>query len=151
MYEFLRYLTEDVMAVDLVTIAPDATLRDAEDVFEAHGFNGLPVVAADGEMVGFLTQLDLLRAFRFDDDTMFPPYPSIARTPVAAVMTREFRSVRPRTPVFRVLEKLVKFRTKSLPVLDGDRLVGIISREDVVQALRKAGSGILPSRDEPVP
>src|SRR3990172_8916753 len=50
-----------------VTIAPGATLAEAERVFEKRDFNGLPVVGAGGELVGFLTKLDVLRAFRFTE------------------------------------------------------------------------------------
>ena len=53
-------------------------------------------------------------------------------------MTRDPTSVSPKLPLSRLLQKLVEMRTKSLPVVENNRLVGIISREDVLKALRRA-------------
>ena len=145
MYEFLDYQTHDVMTTETVTIAPDATLAEAEALFEKHEFNGMPVLDAEGHVVGMLTQLDLLRAFAFTDESLFPPYTDIMQQPVSRVMTRDLQTVNPRTPLSRVLQKMLDARSKSFPVLAGDRLVGVVSREDVRRGLRRAASGERPS------
>lgn len=147
MYEFLDYETSDVMTPDPVTIGSDGSLADAEALFEEHGFNGLPVVGEEGELLGIVTKLDLLRAFEFSDDHMFPPYEEIMVGPVSAIMSEAPHSVRPRTPLTRVLHQLVETGNKSFPVLDGHRLVGIVAREDVMRALRRAASGHGPGED----
>jgi IMP dehydrogenase len=144
-YEFLGYLVSDVMSRP-TTVGPDATLADVEQLLEEKGFNGLPVVAG-GSLVGFVTTLDLLEAFRFSPDSMLPPYHEIMRRPVSSVMVREPAVVQPRTPLSRVLEKMVKTRNKSFPVVDphGEQLVGVIAREDVMRALRRADAGKTPA------
>jgi len=143
MYEFLDYLVSDVMSKP-VSIGPDATLAELERVLEKTGFHGLPVVRA-GELVGFVTSLDLLDAFRFTTDAMLPPYDEIMRKPVSSVMVREPVVVQPRTRLTRVLEKMVATRNKSFPVVDAKgALVGVVAREDVMQALRRAGTGERP-------
>jgi CBS domain-containing protein len=141
MYEFLDYETRDVMTRDPVTIGPERSLADAEGLFEEHGFNGLPVVAQDGELRGIVTKLDLLRAFEFTEAHMFPPYAEIMKQPVSAIMSEEPHSVRPKTRLTRVLHQMVEMGNKSFPVVDGHRLVGMVAREDVVRALRSAASG----------
>lgn len=142
MYEFLEYQVQDVMTANPTTIRPDARLSEAEAIFEQHDWNGLPVVDGGGALVGFLTQLDLLRAFEFDEDHMFPPYEQIMQGDVARVMSRDVHTVTPRAPLTRVLTRMVHTRCKSMPVLDADdRLVGIVARHDVMTALRKATSG----------
>jgi CBS domain-containing protein len=147
MYEFLKYLTEDVMTSDVVTTTPEAPLSEVEGIFDRHDFNSLPVIDPSGRLVGVMTKLDLLKAFRFDEDHMFPPYAQIMQARVESVMTREPQTVTPRAPLTRVLEKLVTSGSKSLPVLGGDdELVGIVSREDVLRALRSAAEGKLPDR-----
>lgn len=144
MYEFIYYRVAHAMTPDPLTIAPTATLADAERLFEQHDFNGLPVTAGDARLLGFLTKLDLLRAFIFTSQAVMPHYDEIMQRPVAGLMTRAPRSVAPDTPLTRVLEVLVDKHFKSFPVVDGDRLVGIIAREDVLRALRRAAAGERP-------
>ncbi len=138
MYAFLDWRVGDVMSKP-VTVAPDATLGEVERLLEETGFNGLPVV--DGErLVGFVTSLDLLAAFRRVPDTSLPQLDAILRRPVSSAMEREPACVQPRTPLPRALEKMVDQRRKSLPVVDphGERLVGIVAREDLMRALRRS-------------
>jgi CBS domain-containing protein len=145
MYEFLGYQVQDVMSIP-VSIAPQATLAEAEQLLETRGFNALPVVTREGQLVGVVTSLDLLKAFRFTEESMLPPYDQIMQRTVESVMSREPETVRPRTPLTRVLEKLVATRDKSFPVVDEDRLVGVVAREDVMQALRRANAGARPEQ-----
>ena len=140
MYEFLDYQVQDVMSRP-VCIRGETTLAEAEALLEKHGWNGVPVVDAAERPVGFFTSLDLLKAFAFSEDVILPPYERILERPVSEVMSRDVLSVCPRTPLTRVLQKLVDTRIKSLPVVDGDRVVGIVAREDVMGALRRAGQG----------
>lgn len=141
MYEFLEYRVCDVMTPDPICIGPEARLTDATKLFDEHDFNGLPIVAADGETVGFLTKLDLLAAFRCTEDRLFPPYDEIMARPVADAMTVDPVSVTPRALLTDVLQKLLTSRYKSLPVMDAGRLVGIVSREDILRGLRRAAAG----------
>ncbi len=141
MYEFLDYRVCDAMTPDPVRVGPAATLAEAEALFEKHGFNALPVVAPGGELLGVVTQLDLLRAFRFTDDHMFPPYEEVMAGPVREVMTTDATTVTPRTPLTRVLETLVRTRMKSVPVVEDGCVVGMIAREDLLAALRRAVAG----------
>ena len=59
---------------------------------------------------------------------------------VHELMTRDVATVNPSTPLTRVRQYMVDTRYKSIPVIDGDRLVGIISREDVVRAMECAAT-----------
>lgn len=139
MYEFLQYQIRDVMTVDPIAISPKAKLREAEELFETHDFNGVPVVDSQRCLLGMLTKFDLLNAFRFDAHTLVPHYDDIMEQAVETVMTREPVTVPPQLPLSRLLQKLVEIRAKSLPVVEeGHRLVGIISRQDVLKALRRA-------------
>jgi CBS domain-containing protein len=144
-YEFLDYRALDAMTRDPVTIGPGASLAEAEELLERHDFNALPVVGPDGKLLGIVTKLDLLRAFRFDDKHMFPPYEEIMARPVREVMVTNLTTVTPRSPLTRVLETLVQLRTKSLPVVEDEKVVGMIAREDVLQALRRAVAGERPT------
>jgi len=143
MYEFLDYRVEDVMS-RAVTVRPDTTLAEVETLLEKNGFNSLPVVDAGERLLGVVTSLDLLRAFAFPEDTILPRFSDVMQRPVSSVMSRDAQSVCPRTPLTRALGKLVDTRNKSFPVVDDDRVVGIVAREDVMLALRRAQEGWKP-------
>lgn len=147
MFEFLRFQVRDVMS-EPVCIGPEATLAEVEELLEKRGFNGVPVVEGEGALVGWVTSLDVLRAFRAPDDAMLAAYGVIMRRPVREIMVRRPRSVTPRAALTRVLEKMVDSGSKSFPVLDDERLVGVVSREDVMQALRRADAGEVPPGDD---
>jgi CBS domain-containing protein len=142
-YEFLDYLACDAMTRDPVTVTPGASLGEVEGLLEQHGWNALPVVEGS-RLVGVVTSLDLLKAFRFTPDRLFPPYLEIMRSPVSSVMRHEVETVAPRTPLPRALEKMVRTRNKSLPVVEDDEVVGILTRADVMGALRRAVAGEKP-------
>ena len=143
MFEFLDYRVQDVMNPP-VTVGPDATLAEVEALLEKHGFNAVPVVDSAERLLGLVTSLDLLRPFDFPEETILPPYEQVLQRPVADVMTRDVLTVCPRTPVQRVVEKIVATRNKSFPVVDSDRVVGVVARQDVMLALRQATAGRKP-------
>ena len=144
MHEFLQYRVQHVMTSKLKTIEPGASLAQAEAIFDQHDFNALPVVEPDGRLVGIFTKLDLLAAFAFTPTSIIPRYEDVMRSRVAERMTRELVTVGPDLPLTRVLQKLIETRNKSFPVLDGTRLVGVVAREDVLRALRRAAGGEAP-------
>lgn len=146
MYEFLEYRVCDAMTPDPVTVGPDLSLAEVEALFEQHDFNALPVVDAEHRLVGIFTKLDLLKAFRDIDGRMFTPYEEIMRRPVGDFMTAvpHVASATPRTPLTKVLHKILETRAKSLPVIDEETVVGVIAREDLMHALRRAVSGEAP-------
>jgi CBS domain-containing protein len=140
-YEFLEYRVEHVMTADPVTISPNTTLGEALALFEEHDFDALPVLGDSGRVVGMLSKLDLCKAFAFTTTRKVPHYEEVIRQPAEAVMTREFASTGPRVPLTRALQAMIDARTKSLPVLQQDRLVGIVAREDVLRAVHRAAAG----------
>ena len=138
MYEFLKYEVRDAMTADPIAIGPDTRLREVEELFESHDFNGVPVVDDRRHLLGILTKFDLLKAFSLGARALVPNYDAIMEQSAEAVMTRDPVSVDQHLPLSRLLQKLVEMHTKSLPVVDNGRLVGIIAREDVLKALRRA-------------
>ena len=152
MYEFLQYQVRDAMTADPIAISPKVKLREVEALFESHDFNGVPIVDDQGCLLGILTKFDLLKAFSFDAHTLIPHYDEIMEQTAENIMTHDPVSVEPHLPLSRLLQKLVEMRTKSLPVVENRRLVGIIAREDVLKALRRAAiQHEIPAHEEPQP
>ena len=143
MYEFLDYQVHDVMNQP-VCVAPSASLGEVEALLEKHGFNALPVVDAQQGLVGWVSSLDLLAAFDFPEDVILPAYEEVMKRKVETVMRRDVQTVTPRTPLSRVLRKIVDTRNKSFPVVDDGRVVGVVAREDVMLGLRRGTAGVVP-------
>jgi CBS domain-containing protein len=141
MYDFLRYRVRDAMTREPVTVDRSTTLRVLERIFSERDFNGVPVVDAGGRLLGVATKIDILRAFTFNQDAIIPPYESIMERTVSEVMTRGPVTVDPELPLTRVLQRMVELGNKSFPVVDGGRVVGVIAREDLLAALRRATDG----------
>ena len=144
MYEFLEYRVEDVMTRDPVVITRDTPLVEIEKIFDGHNFNSLPVVEEDRHLVGVVTKLDVLKAFLFTPETVIPRYAEIVREPAERVATWEPMTAAPDEPLTRLVQKMVHTRCKSFPVVSEGRLVGIVAREDVLRALRRAAEGKKP-------
>jgi CBS domain-containing protein len=130
----------DVMTREVVTIGPETSAKYAAEVMAEHGFAALPVVDDDGRLVGIVAEADVLR------DRM-PPDPrlhlrrddgadqTVASLVVRGVMTPDVRVVEPAADVADVARVFVDERLRSVPVVDGGRLVGIVSRRDLLRAL----------------
>lgn len=145
MHEFLAYRVGDAMTTGPIVIERHTPLAEVEGLFERHDFNGLPVVEQRDRLIGMLTKLDILKAFMLTKRSVIPAYAEIMRQPAGQFMTAEPITVDPDMPLTRVLEEMITTRCKSFPVLDRGRLVGIIAREDVLHALRKAVAGQPPA------
>jgi CBS domain-containing protein len=90
-------------------------------------------------MFGIVTKFDFLRTFAFTTGQMLPHYDELMSRPVGEVMTEAVVHVEPAAPLTRVLQLMVSLKSRSFPVMGADRqLLGIISREDVMRAVKEA-------------
>jgi CBS domain-containing protein len=114
---------KDIMTTRVVTVKPSTPIADAARLLVRRKISGVPVVDEKDKtkVVGILTEADLLAA------------PSGAKT-VAEVMRKRVISVAPDTSVDDIAATFVKRKIKRVPVLDGGKLVGIVSRIDVLRA-----------------
>ena len=138
MYRFLECAAGQYMTSAVRTVRRDTTLRELEALFAEHDFNSFPVVE-DGKLAGVVSKFDFLRAFAFTTGRILPQYEELMGRTVADVMTEAAVHVDPDMPLTRVLELMVNLKIRSFPVLAPDRrLLGVISREDVMRALGDA-------------
>jgi CBS domain-containing protein len=141
MYRFLESTVEKYMTRAVRTVTRQITMRELEALFEKYDFNSFPVVE-EGKMLGIVTKFDFLQAFAFTTGQMLPPYDKLMRRPVAEVMTEAVVHVEPTAPLTRVLQLMVGLKNRSFPVIGSDRqLLGMISREDLMRALKEATRG----------
>jgi len=141
LYTFLEQTVADHMTRDAKTVSRDLTLRELEDLFEKDDFNAYPVEERS-QVVGLVSKFDFLACFVFSTATMVPRYDDLMNHTVANIMTPDFIYVRGDTKLTRVLQLMVDHRIRSMPVIEGDqRLLGMISREDLMRALQRCSGG----------
>jgi CBS domain-containing protein len=142
MYRFLEKHVVDYMSAPVVSVPPETPLLELERRFAQHDFNSFPVLDG-GLLVGVVTKFDILKVFAFTPRSVVPRYEVLSQLRAAQIMTRDVITFTPDTALTRVLQTLVDFRVKSFPVVDGRRVVGIIAREDLVNALHDTCSPAL--------
>jgi len=139
MHRFLEWHASQFMTKNVKTVPPSMPLRELGELFDKNDFNSFPVID-NGELVGLVTKLDFLKAFLFDTGHLVPHYNEVMSWPVSKVMNKDVLYAEPETPLTRVLELMVKLRTRGVPVLENGELVGVVSRTDLMHALATATS-----------
>jgi CBS domain-containing protein len=114
-----------VMTATVQTVHRDAPLGEVARRFRAKGHSAYPVVDDEGRCVGIVSRGDLLDEADWNDDRS-----------VGSIAVRDVVSVRSTDTLSDALELMLEERVEHLPVVDGDRLVGICTRTDVMQARR---------------
>ena len=127
------------MTSDVKTVTRGVTVHELSHLFSVSDFNSYPV-EEDGRIIGIVSKFDLLANFVFTPMQMVPRYHDLMRRTVGDVMTPDYIYVGTDTKLTRVLQLMVDHRLRSIPVIEAvQRLVGIISRQDVIRALQPAG------------
>jgi CBS domain-containing protein len=134
---FIGLTVNEAMTKPVTTLSPDATVAELEALFERYDYNSFPVVE-DGRLIGIVTKFDFLRNFIFTSDSILPHYNDLMQRRVGEIMRRQVTAVDPDMALTRVLQMMVDMSTKSFPVVSDGKVIGIISREDIIRALRRA-------------
>lgn len=132
-------LVNEVMTTPVITVSPDATLKEAAALLTEHQITAMPVVDGRGELLGVISEADLLletflpdqRAHEIPVQVRTGP----ALTRVGEVMTRQVLVTGPQRDLAEVADLMLSSVVKSLPVIEDDRVVGILSRKDLVRLL----------------
>lgn len=142
----------DIMKTDLVTVSPDMEIVQATRLLLEKHINGVPVLDSSGKLVGILCQSDLVAQqkkvpipslFTFLDGIIATTstkqlekeVQKIAATTVADAMTTTPVTVTPDTGIETVATLMVDKNYHTIPVVEGDRVVGIVGKEDVLRTL----------------
>lgn len=121
---------DQVMNRKVITVSPETTLADAVRLFTKHHIGGAPVVDVDNQVVGMVSELQLL-------DLVFDPAASSA--PVSAYMTENVKSVSPADELAHAGQLFALFAFRRLPVIDNGKLVGIVTRRDLMNHTLSTG------------
>ena len=113
-------------AVALVTATPDMTITEAACLLAEKRIGAVVVTGKGGKLAGILSERDIVRALAVEGAAC------LAR-PVSALMTRKVVTCTPDDTISAVMEKMTEGRFRHMPVMDGDKLAGIVSIGDVVK------------------
>ncbi len=111
---------EDIMSVDVITVREDTPILEAAHLLVEHQVSGIPVVDSEHAVKGIITERDVLlrhELIRFVGDIMTPDAITIEES----------------TPLADIAQVLLEHSIKRVPVVSGNRLVGIVSRTDVIR------------------
>jgi len=128
----------DVMTPNPVTLSPEESLMEALQMMRLRKIRRIPVVSASGKLVGLLTEGDLKRAEPSTlSDTQEQFMAVMEGTQVNRIMIQNLITASPDLPLIDAARTLFKNKYGALPVLEGEKLVGILTDNDLIGALVK--------------
>ncbi|CEA06108.1 inosine-5'-monophosphate dehydrogenase [Pseudomonas saudimassiliensis] len=130
----------DYMNTEPVTLTPDTKLHKAVDVFLAHRISGASVVDIHGTLVGVLSESDCLRGI------LNGSYFDEAGGTVGSFMSEVVETIDADANILKAAEHFVQKNRRRLPVMERGRLVGQISRRDLLLALKSFNDQGKPKR-----
>jgi len=149
----------EVMSSPVLSIPPETLVKDAAAMLAERNVSGVPVV--DGEsVVGVFSEIDVLRSIKTtkkDLRLVFPSisslgiafqeevtqreileaYEEVGNTPVKEIMSKDVVTVSPDITLSEAILMMVERKIQRLPVVEGHRLVGIITRGDIIRGLAR--------------
>ncbi len=154
-------LVDDVMTREGITLRSSQSISDAVSKLAEHGISGAPVLNEEDRLVGIITEKDILNALKLKNTRLEMVYPSlsmvsvsfvekmdkketleafneIATSTVSDIMTKSVVTVQTGSDLALVVDFIIAKEVNRVPVLDGSRLIGIVSRADIIKGLAKS-------------
>jgi CBS domain-containing protein len=121
---------KDLMTTEVITVGPAMTIKQLALTLIKNQISGAPVVDQRGKIVGIVSEADLVAKKGKD---------------VRSIMNRKVISIVEETPVEEIAQLMSRHKIKRLPVMNGDKMVGIVSRADLVNAIAMGKHLSIPS------
>jgi CBS domain-containing protein len=123
----MAFKVKDAMNRTVISLPPDFPVEEACSLMLRHHISGMPVVDESERLVGIITENDILKLLLEPDNTAIE---------VADCMVRQVKTVGENDCLINVASLFIDMRVRRFPVLDGERLVGVIARRDLVRYFR---------------
>jgi CBS domain-containing protein len=137
---------QEIMATSLITFRPEMSIFEAIRILISKQISGGPVVDAEGLVVGVLSELDCLRVLSSDE--FYAGHQEEAGL-VRDFMTAAGRTITPEMGVYAIAHYFLTMPIRRLPVVDNGRLVGQVSRRDVLKAIEELAKKRAPHKHYP--
>lgn len=133
---------KDLMSHPVVTVGPQDLVRDAAALLARHGFTALPVVNEIGDLVGIVTEADVMRGRIQPDPRGGHTSATAPPQTVGEVMTADVVVTTMASDVAELVRSMLEGRLRAMPVVDGDRLVGIVTRRDLMRCIGRDDAAV---------
>jgi acetoin utilization protein AcuB len=129
-----------IMHTNLVTAPPDTTLVQATDIIEKNKINHLLVVDKNGDLVGLVSDRDLKQSWASPATTLSVHELNylLTKLTVEMIMVKKIITISPGTTIERAARIMQENRINALPVIEQEKLIGIITTSDVMEVLLSA-------------
>lgn len=137
-------LVKDCMTSTPITATPETTHKQATELMREHDLHHLPVVDKSGRLIGIIVQEDLLAAQPSPATTLsiYEIHGLLSKLEIKQIMSRPVYTTTPTCPIEEAARQMLDKRVSCLPVMEADRLVGIITDTDIYDVLvRLLGGG----------
>ena len=154
-------LVDEVMTREVITLSADQTISEAVSKMAEKGISGAPVVDDSGQLAGIITENDILNALKTKSSSLEMVYPSlsmvsvsfietmdaketmdafkeIANTKVSDIMTKTVTTVQAGSNLALVVNFIILKGVNRIPVMEGGKVIGIVSRADIIQGLARS-------------
>jgi len=128
-------IAKNYMATQLVTFTPEMDIYQAASLLLENRISGAPVVDEKGKLVGLLSEQDCLREILAKGMHDTPP------GKVADYMSTDITTIPPDMSIFKIAELFVQLRFRRFPVVDHSKLVGLVSKRDLLLAIKDMRKG----------
>jgi CBS domain-containing protein len=118
---------KDIMSTTVTTVHEYANVMEVIKLLVEHNVTGLPVVDDEGRLLGMVTEKDILMLLLYD--------PNVKGKTVTDLMTTEITHFDEDENLMSIFESLVRSNFRRVPILSEGRLVGIVSRRDIIKFL----------------
>jgi CBS domain-containing protein len=139
----------DVMTIDVVTVGPDARVVEVAETLLASRISAVPVIGERGDLVGIVSEGDLMRRSETRTErrrawwleafagrtTLANDYVQANAQKVGDIMTRNVVTATPDTPLGEIAASLERHHIKRVPIVRDGKVLGIVSRANLIQAL----------------
>ena len=127
----------DIMKTDVVTVKKDMPIYEAMERLVEHNITGLPVVDDNMALVGIVTEKDMLRIIVDLDVLKWESDLDESSTCVEKYMTKEVVNFAPEDSLLEICDCLLKKKFRRIPIVSDGKLVGILSRKDIIGYMLK--------------
>ena len=123
-------LVKDYMSKEVITFNKSDSIFEAKRIMLEKKISGAPIINKSGKLIGIISESDLMKQIV---DSKYYNMP-MSKTTISKYMTKNVDFISPNETIFDVAEKFLRLKRKRFPVMESNKILGIISRVDIISA-----------------